>query len=87
MWDNGPGRKSPAAFVSRTAAKIVRTEAEFEPADGAPGRLPVQNVPLRPFSRFCAQRIGAPNAEAAGRPSSDSMPAPLFIDWTGSGGA
>jgi hypothetical protein len=36
MWDKGPGRNSPAAFVSRTAAKIVRTEAEFEPADEAP---------------------------------------------------
>src|SRR5271166_6206817 len=35
MWDKGPERKSPAAFVFRTAAKIVRTEAEFEPADEA----------------------------------------------------
>ena len=73
MWDKGPLRKCPAAFVSGTAAKNVRTEAKFEPADEAPPPASREGFPPRLFSRLYAQRIVA--ARDGGANGQATMPA------------
>ncbi len=73
MWHNGPVRKCPAAFVSGTAAKIVRNRGQVRAGDEAPPPASREGFPPRLFSRLYAQRIVA--ARDGGANGQATMPA------------